>query len=70
MQLDVKERARVARELLHSLHGQPDVDDANGAWTVELQRRLEDVRSGEAQTLSLDEVRALVARRRAERKAS
>ena len=66
MDLDAKERARVARELLHSLDGQPDVD-GHDAWTAELQRRLDDVRSGAVQPLSLDEVKALVARRRAKR---
>ena len=66
MDLDAKERARVVRELLHSLDGQPDVD-GHDAWTAELQRRLDDVRSGAVQPLSLDEVKALVARRRAKR---
>ena len=69
MDLDAKERARVARELLHSLDGHTDTD-AHAAWTSELARRRDEVHSGAVQTLGLDEVKALVARTRAERQAS
>ena len=63
MDLDAKERARVARELLHSLDGQPDVD-GHDAWTAELQRRLDDVRSGTLRTLSVQTVEAAILSRR------
>ncbi len=62
--LSVEERAKLARELLHSLDGEPDVD-ASDAWTAELERRISELKRGTVKPLSLDEVRALVARRRA-----
>ena len=66
LDLDARERARLARTLLHSLDGQPDVD-AHDAWTDELARRAADVRSGAVETLSLDQVKAMVARRQERR---
>ncbi|MBI2378796.1 MAG: addiction module protein [Deltaproteobacteria bacterium] len=67
--LSVEQRAKLVHELLRSLD-EADDEDATAAWTAELQRRFDEVKSGGAQPVSLDEVRAYVARRRAARQAA
>lgn len=65
--LPIDERAKVVRELLRSLDEGED-DAAADAWTRELRGRLEDLESGRAQGLTLDEVKAMMTARRAARR--
>ena len=47
--LDEAERAELARFLLQSLdHGSNEDEDADFAWNTELERRAEQIRSGNA----------------------
>jgi putative addiction module component (TIGR02574 family) len=67
--LPVGERARVALALLRSLDGEagePDGDAAK-AWDDEIERRGAEVEAGTAETMTLEEYRAHVRRRRAAR---
>ncbi|MBI4953657.1 MAG: addiction module protein [Myxococcales bacterium] len=66
LRLPVAERARLALELLRSLDGEPDAD-AGAAWHAEIERRAAEVEGGTAETLTLDEYREHVRRRRAAR---
>ncbi|MCC6193349.1 MAG: addiction module protein [Burkholderiales bacterium] len=66
LRLPPDERARLARELIHSLDGQPDTDAAQ-AWHTEIERRGAEVDHGAADTMTLDEYRAHVRQRRATR---
>jgi putative addiction module component (TIGR02574 family) len=54
--LDEKDRASVAGVLIESLHGEVDLD-AEEAWNVEIQRRVEELESGTVQTIPWSEVR-------------
>lgn len=66
LELDEKERARVAHELLRSLdHGEDE--DAVDAWTDELRRRLQEVKDGTVELDDWDDVRRRLAARRANR---
>lgn len=56
------ERAELAASLLQSLEQEVD-QDAEGAWRKEIDRRLEKLTSGEAQTISWDEIQAPMAER-------
>jgi hypothetical protein len=47
LRLPVKDRAKIAAELLASLDEGPD-DDVEAAWAEELGRRVERMRGGEA----------------------
>jgi putative addiction module component (TIGR02574 family) len=69
LELPTRDRARVAHELLRSLDEALD-EDAAEAWTEELRRRLRQVRDGEVEPLSLDEVKRRIAERRAARRAA
>ena len=66
LRLPAEERARLARELIRSLDGESDADAAQ-AWDVEIERRGAAVDHGTADTMTLDEYRAHVRRRRAAR---
>ena len=63
LRLPAEERARLARELIRSLDGEPDADAAQ-AWDAEIERRGAEVDSGTAASMTLDEYRAHVRRRR------
>jgi putative addiction module component (TIGR02574 family) len=66
LELDEKERARVAHELLRSLdHGEDE--EAVDAWTDELRRRLQEVKDGTVELDDWDDVRGRLAARRANR---
>ena len=62
--LSVEERAEVAHALLESLDGEcaaedPDVvDQANKAWALEIQRRVEAVDAGLVKTVSVEDAMA------------
>jgi putative addiction module component (TIGR02574 family) len=49
------ERAALARELVASLDG-PSEPDVSAAWDIELCRRINEIESGEANLLDLDNV--------------
>jgi putative addiction module component (TIGR02574 family) len=66
LRLPVEERAKLALELLRSLDGEPEPGAAE-AWDVEIDRRAAEVVAGTADTMTLDEYRAHVRRRRAAR---
>lgn len=66
LRLPVEERAKVALELLRSLDGEPE-SGASEAWDAEIERRGADVDAGTAETMTLEEYRAHVRRRRAAR---
>jgi putative addiction module component (TIGR02574 family) len=60
--LSEEERAELAASLLQSLDQGSD-EDAEAAWRKEIDRRLEKLNSGEAQTISWDEVQSQMAER-------
>jgi putative addiction module component (TIGR02574 family) len=66
LRLPAEDRAKLALELLRSLHGEPE-SGAAAAWDVEIERRAAEVESGKAATMTLEEYRAHVAHRRAAR---
>lgn len=68
--LSVQERARMASDLLASLDSEA-VDEAeiDKLWSAETQRRAAMLESGEAGTLTWDDVQHRFADRRAQRKA-
>lgn len=54
LELPADERAALAHDLLASLDGPPDADAAK-AWEAEIAQRLDELESGQAQTLSAEE---------------
>jgi putative addiction module component (TIGR02574 family) len=54
--LSLTERADLAAELLASLDGEPD-KDVEAAWSAEITRRVERIRSGQANGRAWSEVR-------------
>lgn len=68
LRLPLEERAKLALELIRSLDDGAD-PDAAALWDAELDRRGAEVEAGTAETLTLDEFRAHVRRRRAARAA-
>ena len=66
LRLPAEDRARLALELIRSLD--PDAErGATDAWDAEIARRGAEVDGGVAETMTLDEYRAHVRRRRASR---
>lgn len=69
LRLPSQDRARIAHELLQSLDD--DDDDVvvldERAMKAELDRRLEDARSGKAETMTVEGARAFLAERKARR---
>ena len=66
LRLPAEDRARLALELIRSLD--PDAESgATDAWDAEIARRGAEVDGGVAETMTLDEYRAHVRRRRASR---
>jgi len=57
LELDEADRASLVGSLLESLEFESD-DGAEAAWAREIERRVADLDSGTAVTLSWDEVRA------------
>jgi putative addiction module component (TIGR02574 family) len=62
MRLSVPQRAEVAAELLASLDGEPD-SDVEAAWAEEIERRIQRIRSGQAEGHPWAEVRERLDRR-------
>jgi putative addiction module component (TIGR02574 family) len=54
LELPAEERAALAHDLLASLDGAPDADAAE-AWEAEITLRLDELHSGQAQTVSAEE---------------
>lgn len=55
--LSAEDRARLAEELLDSLHGESDAD-ADAAWDREIERRVAQVESGAVELIPAEEVHA------------
>ncbi len=55
LKLTAKERAEVAEQLISSLDETPDAD-VERAWQEEIHRRMQEVDSGTAKTISWEEV--------------
>ncbi len=66
LRLPPDERARLALELLRSLDGEPEAG-VTEAWDEEIHRRGAEVDAGTAETMTLEDYRAHVRRRRAAR---
>jgi putative addiction module component (TIGR02574 family) len=66
LRLPAEERARLALELIRSLDEEPE-PGADEAWDAEIDRRGAEVDAGTAETITLEEYRARVRRRRAAR---
>ena len=60
--LSVKERAKLARDLLESLHDADD-GDVGAAWVEEIDRRAQQVEDGTAELVEWDVAREEIARR-------
>jgi putative addiction module component (TIGR02574 family) len=61
MSLPPRERAKLAQELLHSLHERDE--DADAEWIEEIRRRSREVAEGRAELLDWETVRARLVRR-------
>lgn len=59
--LPTKERAKLARDLLESLH-QSDDPDIDAAWLHEIERRANEVENGSAQLVDWDVAREQIKR--------
>lgn len=65
LQLPEDDRARLAGELLRSLDTTEEPltqDEYDAAWTVEIQRRLQDADDGSVKPVSWDEARRTITR--------
>ena len=61
LELDAKERAELASELIASLDGPPDPDAAS-AWEVEIKRRVAALKAGDVEIESWDDVKRRIER--------
>jgi putative addiction module component (TIGR02574 family) len=59
LSLPADERAWLASELIASLDETED-SDVEAAWAAEIERRIAEVESGEAETISWDEARTRI----------
>ncbi len=57
LELPEEDRAKLAHDLLDSLHGPPE-EGAEEAWRIEIERRVEDAENGRGVTYSLEETLA------------
>lgn len=60
--LSPKERAKLAREILLSLHDATD-SDVDAAWVDEIDRRAQEVENGTAELVDWDTARPRIAQR-------
>jgi putative addiction module component (TIGR02574 family) len=56
-ELSAGDRARLAEELLDSLHGESDAE-VEGAWDREIERRVAEIESGAVNLISAEDVHA------------
>lgn len=69
MQLSAQERELIIDELVESLDDGPSEDGAEEAWSQEIKRRVDEIRSGKVKMIPGEEVeRQLAARMRRARK--
>lgn len=61
--LPAEERAAIAGSLLESLHDPHADEGVEGAWSEEIQRRIEEIDSGKVQMIPYEEVRRRLAAR-------
>jgi len=54
--LSVKDRGALIARLIDSLEDGPADEDVEQAWTAEIRRRFDDLRSGKAKTIPWEEV--------------
>ena len=66
--LPADQRAQVATALLASLDDPAESAEVHEAWTAEIKSRVDDITSGQVQTVPRDEVRAQLAADRAARR--
>jgi len=59
LRLPENDRARLAADLIESLDAEAD-DDVDSAWSLEIQRRIEDIQSGRVMTVPWAEARRLI----------
>jgi putative addiction module component (TIGR02574 family) len=59
-------RAELADSLLESLDAEPADEGVEAAWSVEIQRRIEEIDSGKVQMIPYEEVRRRLAARLAD----
>ena len=57
LDLDERDRATLAGLLIESLEEEPD-KDLEAAWKAEVQRRIEELDSGDAETIPWEDVKA------------
>jgi putative addiction module component (TIGR02574 family) len=63
--LSVEERGLLIDRLVESLDDEPAEDGVEEAWAAEIKRRVDEVRSGKAQTVPIERIKErLNARRR------
>ena len=63
--LSVKERGLLIDRLVESLDDEPAEEGVEAAWDEEIKRRVDDVRSGKAETVPIERIKErLNARRR------
>jgi putative addiction module component (TIGR02574 family) len=55
--LPSQDRARLAEELLDSLHGDSDAE-ADSAWDLEIERRVAEIEAGTVKLVSAEDVHA------------
>lgn len=58
--LSPADREEVALRLLESVNDGAEQDDVDAAWDAEINKRVDEIRSGTAEMLSWDEVRTQV----------
>ncbi len=59
LDLSLKQRARIAQELIHSLDEGPpdDPEEVSKSWGKEIARRLDEIKSGRVKTVPLSTVK-------------
>ncbi|MDR2984657.1 MAG: addiction module protein [Nocardiopsaceae bacterium] len=67
MALSPDEREEVAQTLLESVDGGVDQADVDAAWKGEIARRVDEIRRGDVEGLTREELRAFLNERRAKR---
>jgi putative addiction module component (TIGR02574 family) len=64
--LPLEARAELADSLLESLDAEPADEGVEAAWSVEIQRRIEEIDSGKVKMIPYEEVRRRLAARLAD----
>lgn len=64
LRLPPEERAAFAAKLIESLDGEQVDADAEAAWAAEIERRVQAIKAGTAQTIPWEEARARIQKAR------